>query len=103
MLAKTMETGNDPFTYPDGWSLSRSLFKTVCWAFDGLLAFSIPMIAFEAALNHLGVPATTRYAATALLTGIVHQIVYPACERLQTLATKRAIPVYRGNWWLNFF
>lgn len=97
-----MEPGADPFAYPDGWSVSRSLFKAFCWALDGLLAFSFPLIALEAALKQLGVSTMVRYATISLVTGVAHQIIFPAFERLQTLTIKRAIPIYRGNWWLNF-
>lgn len=69
---------------------------------DGLLAFSIPLIAFEATLNQLGVSTTPCYAAFSLATGIAHQIIFLVFECLQTLTTKWAIPVYYGNWWLNF-
>lgn len=102
MSSKTMVTDPDPFTHLGGWSVTRSLFKAFCWAIDGLLAFSIPLIAFEAALKQSGVSTMTRYAMISLATGVVHQIVFPAFERLQTLTTMRAIPVYHGNWWLNF-
>jgi hypothetical protein len=71
--------------------------QSVCWVLDGLLAFSIPLIAFEATLNQLGVSTTLCYAAFSLATGIAHQIIFPAFECLQTLTTKWAIPVYYGN------
>lgn len=97
-----MASETDPLIHPDGCTLSRSLFKAFCWALDGLLVFSIFTIAGEAALKHLGVASNLRYVTIAGVTAIAHQIIFPAFERLQTLTTKRAIPVYRGNWWVNF-
>jgi hypothetical protein len=102
MSTPSQESKTDPFMPPDGWSLSRSMFKALCWALDGLLVFSIAMIVFETALKQWGVSTDLRYALTSLNTAIAHQIIYPAIEHLQTLTTKRAIPKYRGNWWLNF-
>jgi hypothetical protein len=85
-----------------GWSIHRSLFKAYCWGIDGFLAFSIPLIALEAVLKHFGVTTLARYTIIAWTTAIAHQIIFPTFERLQTLTTKRATPVYRGNWWFNF-
>ena len=96
------DTDSNPFHHPSGWTLSRSLFKAFCWALDGLCVFAIFTIAFEAILKHFKIAATARYTMVAVATAISHQIIYPAFERLQTVTTKRAIPVYRGNWWLNF-
>ena len=102
MSSTTFDSETDPFPHTDGWSVSRSLFKACCWALDGFFAFSICMIAVEAALKKLRISTDLRYAMTSLLTAVAHQIIFHAFERLQTLTTKRAIPAYRGNWWLNF-
>lgn len=102
MSSSSSASSINPFHHPGGWTLRRSLFKAFCWALDGLLVFAIFTVGFESALKHFKVAATPRYAMVAIATAVSHQYIYPAFERLQTVTTKRAIPLYRGNWWLNF-
>lgn len=102
MLTLESDEESITFVYPHAWLLSRSLFKATCRAMVGFLVLGINLILFEAILKSLHVAVTTRYVATSLLTGLSHQLLDPAFARLQTITAKRAIPTYRGSWWINF-
>jgi hypothetical protein len=97
-----METEATPPTTVSGWSTKRSVFKAYCWAMDGIFAFSLPLLAFDFLLMQLAISKFTRYFAISVATAVIHQIVFHLYERLQALTTKRARPVYKGNWWFNF-
>lgn len=91
-----------------GWTLVASFFKALMWAIDGSIVFGLFLFPPYYFLERANVRPLYRWLIVAN-SAIIHQVVYEANERFQTLAYGRAIPNYNGNpspyglrWWYNF-
>jgi hypothetical protein len=71
-------------------------------AIKAIIIFGISLMLFEAVLSIMGVATTVRHVVASLLTRLLHKLIEPVLEHLETTTAKQAIPIYHGNWWINF-
>lgn len=91
-----------------GWTLVASFFKALMRAIDGRIVFGLFLFPLYYFLERANVRPLFRWLIVSN-SAIIHQVVYEANERFQTLACGRAIPNYSGDpnpyglsWWYNF-